>query len=204
VTVRRSFTNSLVRPFLNGVLVVAPLGVTVYACVWVFRSVDGWMATSRPGLGFLLALCIIWLIGFAASGFLTRRLVDALENVLGRLPLVRLLHGSTKDLIGAFIGERRRFNSPVLVAVGNDPDVLVLGFVTQSSLAMLGLPGHVACLVPQAFHWAGQLYLVPATRVRCVPTASGVDVLAFALSGGVSGSNSPSAAESPAVVAPSA
>ncbi|HEX9621766.1 MAG TPA: DUF502 domain-containing protein, partial [Polyangiaceae bacterium] len=110
----------------------------------------------------------------------------ATEHFLRRVPLVKLLYVSIKDLISAFMGDARRFNRPVTVCISQDGDLKVLGFVTRETLSALGLPGHVAVYFPQSYNFAGNLVLVPHEKVAslAVPPA---EVMTFIVSGGVSG-----------------
>ena len=175
----------LVGYFVRGLLVLTPVVVTAYVTWWVLGTVDSWLGIPIPGVGFVVTITIITLAGFAASTVITRSLVGALETLFGRLPFVRLLYNSTRDLLNAFVGEHRRFDQPVVVSVTDD--VRVLGFVTQETLTGLpGSAGAVAVYCPQSYNFAGQLLLVPATRVAPI-TAAASDVLAFIVSGGVTG-----------------
>jgi uncharacterized membrane protein len=102
-----------------------------------------------------------------------------------KLPLVKLLYTSIKDLIGAFVGDQKSFNKPVAVAlVPGGP--MVLGFVTNESLESLGLAEHVAVYVPQSYNFAGNLLLFPKEQVLPIETDSS-QVMTFLVSGGVSG-----------------
>ncbi|MDQ3950201.1 MAG: DUF502 domain-containing protein, partial [Gemmatimonadota bacterium] len=112
--------------------------------------------------------------------------LGAVEAILARLPFVRLLYGSTRDLLNAFVGERRRFDTPVLVTLSPDSRLKALGFVTQESLERYGLDGHVAVYLPQSYNFAGNLVVVPASQVEGI-RAGGADVMAFIVSGGVTG-----------------
>jgi uncharacterized membrane protein len=66
------------------------------------------------------------------------------------------------------------------------PDVRVFGFVTGSPVGIPDAHGLVAVFCPQSYNFAGQLLVVPAVRVRPVASAP-ADVLAFVMSGGVTG-----------------
>jgi uncharacterized membrane protein len=152
----------------------------------VFTRVDGWLGLPIPGAGFVATIILIVLIGFLGSSLLTRSLLGALERLLSRLPFVRLLYGSTKDLLNAFVGEKRRFDKPVLVAVHEASALRMVGFVTQESLDHLGLVGYVSVYCPHSYNFSGQLYVVPATHVTPLDVTS-ADAMAFTVSGGVSG-----------------
>ena len=172
--------------FARGLVLLAPLAVTVWVCWIVFRSVDGWLGLPIPGAGFVATLALITLFGFLGSNLLTRSAVSALEAVMARLPFVRLLYGSTKDLLNAFVGEKRRFDKPVIVSLTADHSVRLLGFVTQESLAHLGLTEQVAVYCPHSYNFSGQLYVVRTSQVQPIDVAS-ADAMAFVVSGGVAG-----------------
>ena len=172
--------------FVRGLVLLAPLVVTVWVCWLVFKNVDGWLGLPIPGAGFVATLLLITVVGFLGSNLLTRSAVNVLEGLMTRLPFVRLLYGSTKDLLNAFVGEKRRFDKAVSLDLSPDGGVRLVGFVTQESLSHLGMTEYVAVYCPHSYNFSGQLHLVLATRVRALDVAS-ADAMAFVVSGGVSG-----------------
>ncbi|MBK7908352.1 MAG: DUF502 domain-containing protein [Gemmatimonadetes bacterium] len=176
--------KKLLTYFLRGLVLTVPLVVTIAVCWIVLTRVDGWLGLPIPGAGFAITIAGITLVGFLGTTFLWAQAERWMEELLNRLPFVRLLYSSTKDLLNAFVGEKRRFDQPVLVALSQDKAVRTFGFITQSSLTTLGLPGDVAVYFPQSYNFAGQLVVVPGDRVTRL-TAPSSDVLAFIVSGGV-------------------
>jgi len=176
--------SRLLKYFLRGLVVVAPLAITVYVCVLVFRTIDGWLGLPIPGVGFVVTILLILLVGFLASGLIARGLVGALDEVFEKLPFVRLLYSSAKDMLNAFVGEKRRFDKPVLVSLSADGSLKVLAFLTSDSLASLGVSGHVSVYMPQSYGLAGHILVVPSDRVQRIE-ADATAVMAFILSGGV-------------------
>ncbi len=179
--------GKLLGYFARGLVLLAPLAVTIAVLWYVFTSVDGWLGrliALPPGAGFVATVALITLVGFVGSSFLTRSVVGWLERAMARLPFVRLVYGSTKDLLNAFVGEKRRFDKPVLLTLIPN-GTLVIGFVTQESMEQLGLFDHVSVYCPHSYAWSGQIYVVPATLVRPLDVNS-ADAMAFAVSGGVS------------------
>jgi uncharacterized membrane protein len=100
------------------------------------------------------------------------------------LPFVRLLYSSAKDMLNAFVGEKRRFDKPVLVSISNDRAVKVLAFLTSDSLEALGIADHVSVYMPQSYGFAGHIVVVPVDRVERI-NADAAEVMAFIISGGV-------------------
>ena len=170
--------------FLRGLVLTIPLAVTFWICWIILRTIDGWLGLDIPGAGFVVTMFGITLVGFLGTNLLWNSLMERLEQVLDRLPFVRILYNSTKDLLDAFVGEKRRFDRPVMVAMSADGAVRTFGFITQQSLEKLGLPDDVAVYFPQSYNFAGQLVVVPSSRITRLDAVSS-DVLAFIVSGGV-------------------
>lgn len=170
--------------FLRGLVLTVPLALTAVVCWYILTRVDGWLGLPIPGAGFVITIAAITLVGWLGSSFLWTQAERWMDEMLDRLPFVRLLYSSTKDLLNAFVGEKRRFDTPVLVALSQDRAVRTFGFITQPSLKALGLPGDVAVYFPQSYNFAGQLVVVPKERVTTLDAQSS-DVLAFIVSGGV-------------------
>jgi uncharacterized membrane protein len=170
--------------FVRGLLLLAPLAITLYVCWVTFTTIDGWLGLPIPGAGFLVTIALITIFGFLAGGFVTRRVVGLLEQLMQRLPLVRLLYSSTKDLLNAFVGDKRRFDKPVLVELLPGSNAQAFGFVTQESLDQLQLPGHCAVYFPQSYNFAGSLVIFPRAQIRRLDAESSA-VMAFIVSGGV-------------------
>jgi uncharacterized membrane protein len=178
------FTRRLLTYFLRGLVFLTPVGVTAYICVVVFRAIDGWLGLPIPGAGFAVSLALITLFGFLASSFITRSFIGALDDLLERLPFVRLLYSSTRDLVNAFVGEKRRFDKPVVVDLFPGGNARALGFVTQEALSQLDMPGYVSVYMPHSYNFSGQMYLFPTSAVFRLDTNSS-DMMAFIVSGGV-------------------
>ena len=179
----------LVRWFLQGLIYFVPIALTVFVLVTCFRAIDGGLrglvGIEVPGAGVLILVLLVTVLGFLMSNYLSRRVLSTVEVVLDRVPLVKLLHSSVKDLLGAVVGEHRKFDAPVAVEIM--PGVRVFGFVTRDSLAAIGLPADVvAVYLPQSYNFAGQLLAVPRARVHPVSGDSS-EIMAFIVSGGVTG-----------------
>jgi uncharacterized membrane protein len=170
--------------FLNGLIFTAPAALTIYVVWAIFTTVDGWLRFPIPGVGFLITLGLITLVGFLASNFLVSRLLEWVENLLERLPGVRLLYSGIKDVTGAFVGEKKRFQQPVVVTLDPVAGSKAIGFLTQDSLEELGMPDHVTVYLPFSYSFAGQLLVFPRDRVTPLAAPS-AKVMTFVVSGGV-------------------
>jgi uncharacterized membrane protein len=170
--------------FLRGLVVVVPIGVTIWVCYRIFHAIDDLLGFAYAGTGFVLMVLLVTLVGFLATTIVARTIGDAFDGLLARLPFVNLLYSSMKDMLNAFVGEKRRFDKPVLVSLTEDGSVKVFGFLTAESLAGLGVAGAVTVYVPTSYSVAGHVIVVPASRVTRVD-ADAPEVMAYIVSGGV-------------------
>jgi uncharacterized membrane protein len=177
----------LLKSFLKGLLLVVPLTVTIAVFWFVFVKIDGLLGIGIPGLGFLVTLVLLVVVGALGSNFLADRFVAWMEGALGRVPVAKLVYFSLKDFVGAFVGEKKGFNRPVLVSLGRDGEIKVLGFATAESLDLPGAEDHVAVYLQQSYNFAGNLVLVPRDRITPLPPEESSKWLTFIVSGGVSG-----------------
>ena len=171
--------------FLQGLLVLIPVAATLYVCYLLFMKIDRVMGLPIPGLGLIITLAGITLIGFFASNFLTRNLFALLDQLFAKLPFIKMLYSAIRDLVYAFVGDKKSFNRPVLVHLFADSDARVVGFLTRDSLETLGLKESVAVYIPQAYNFAGYLVVMPRERVTPLNIESS-KAMAFVISGGVS------------------
>jgi uncharacterized membrane protein len=184
--------RTLAGYFLQGLVFVVPIGAIGYGLYVLFVEVDTWINVEPllnrrvPGAGIVLTIVLITAVGFLASNFATRWLFAAFEELVARTPLLKLLYTSLKDLVGAFVGETKRFDRPVLVQLGAEPEVATIGFVTREGLQEIGLDDHVAVYVPQAYNIGGNVVVVPRKRVRALAADPGT-VMSFVVSGGITG-----------------
>ena len=178
--------NELAENFFTGLLILVPVVVTLYVAFFVLETIDGWLNIPIPGLGFIITVGLITLTGRFASNVFVQKVLDSVEGLLTRAPFVKLVYTSIKDLIAAFMGEKKRFDQPVIVTLTPGGHAEAIGFVTRSSMEFIGLLDHVAVYFPQSYNFAGNLLVFPKDQVRPLEAESS-DVMAFLVSGGVSG-----------------
>lgn len=177
--------------FLRGLLFVFPLAATLYimvsAIIWSNQTFNNllfeWLNIDIPGLGIITVFLVVALIGYIFSKAFTRPLVYYFEELLSRVPLVKIIYTSIKELTEAFVGDKKRFNKPVLVQIGSE-ELQRIGFVTQKDLQELGLDEMVAVYCPHSYNFSGNLYLVPKTHIRLLDM-NATDVMKFVVSAGV-------------------
>lgn len=178
--------NKLITYFFRGLLFVVPVAVTVYIILLSIRWLDNIIDFKVPGLGMLTILASITIIGYLASTLLAGPLFNLLEELLRKLPFVNIIYSSLKDLISAFVGDKKKFDQPVLVTLNPEFIIQKPGFITKSDLSQLGLVDQVAVYLPHSYNFSGNLYIVPTQYVTPLSVSS-TDIMKFIVSGGVSG-----------------
>lgn len=170
--------------FFRGLLLVVPFFVTAYIIILVVQFLDNIIPISVPGLGILLMLLIITGVGYMTSLFLTKSLLDEIEKIVFKIPLVNILYTSIKDLMSAFVGDKKKFNTPIIVKLSDN--MSRLGFMTQDNLGVLEEEGMVAVYFPHSYNFSGNLYIVPRENVRVLTNVNSTEIMKFIVSGGVS------------------
>lgn len=184
--------QGLVKYFVRGLLTLVPITLTVYVAYIVFVTIDGWVNVEYlldrriPGVGVAVTVVVITLTGLLASSFWARWIFGLADKLFRNVPIVKLLYTSLKDLIGAFVGDQRRFDRPVIVRPVEDSEVQFIGFETRERLTDFGMDDHAAVYVPWSYNFGGNVLLIPRSRVRPLDL-DGVAAMTFVLSGGVTG-----------------
>jgi uncharacterized membrane protein len=199
----RKIPRNLLKLFLQGLLILAPISITIWTVISAFNWIDGILPNlvysvapkllgtdpaglprRIPGLGFVVFIGIALLVGYISPSFIVSRLVDFAESLLERTPGIKFIYSTIKDFFEAFAGNKRKFTKSVLVCVAAE-DVWQVGFITQEELDEFDLKEYVAVYVPQSYAFAGHLYFVMRHRVRVLTDISSADAMKFAISGGV-------------------
>lgn len=199
----KSVVARLLQFFFQGLIVIAPIGITIWVVLGLFNTVDNILPNfihailpnlvpkdaqgnfqKIPGLGFIVVIVLVIAIGWISSLFVVGRLVEVLDKVLESTPGIKFIYSSVKDFLEAFAGNKKKFDRAVLVNVDGE-DVWRIGFITQQSVTDFGLADHVAVYVPHSYAISGITYFVPNHKIKLIETISPADTMKFAVSGGV-------------------
>ncbi|MEN7548638.1 DUF502 domain-containing protein [Rapidithrix thailandica] len=172
--------------FIQGALLVTPLAITIYVIVAVFQWIDQLLNFKVPGLGILILTASITLIGYFTSTIVEKSVVDTVDRFILKIPLVNLVYTSVKDLIGAFVGEKKKFKTPVLVQLNKENNLYRIGFITQHDLSEIQIKDKVAVYLPHSYNISGNLYIVPKENIQIIDGVPSSQVMKFIVSGGVS------------------
>ncbi len=191
--------KQLIKYLLQGTLVIAPIAVTSYLVFWLFTSIDellpiftirdsfGNIHSNNRGLGVLIILSSLITIGYLSNNFITGRLFKFFDNLLEKLPGVKLIYSTVKDFLEGFAGNKRKFTKPVRVMMRRDPEIWQIGFITQKDLSKISTEPLMAVYVPHSYAVSGFTLLVKPENIIPIEGIEAADVMKMAISGGVSG-----------------
>jgi len=193
---KHSLPTRVFSYFAQGVFIFAPFAITIYLVWWSFKSLDGLIPWLPTGMGLLVIFFIFTFAGYVSQSLIVRPIFDMLERVLMRIPIVKIIYTSLKDLLSAFISDKRKFEYPVLVIVNKDSDIKRMGFITQKDLSEYGIYDQVAVYCPHSYNFSGNLFIVPKENIILLENIKSADAMKFVVSGGVSGVAEPDATKS--------
>jgi uncharacterized membrane protein len=183
---RKSY-RKLLKFFIQGVLVLAPVTITGYLLYLLFDKVDSILRpyVNIPGLGFAILITFVILVGWISSNFLMGSVLGLFDHWLEKTPGIKFLYSSIKDFFEAFAGEKKKFDKAVLISAFSD-DVWIIGFLTDSEMKKFEMGAdHVAVYVPQAYNFAGQLFILPRNKVKKIEQITSGEAMKYAVTGGV-------------------
>ncbi len=170
--------------FIQGLFYISPIGVTIFVIYQVFMYFDKILDTTLPGLGILVVLVSITLIGWLSVKVIYKPTMKYFEKIIQKTPVVKLIYTSVKDIVSAFIGQKKKFNQPVLVKMA-DTGLERIGFIMEENLQVIGIEGNkVAVYFPMSISIAGDLFIVPVENISKIDMPA-ADVMKFIISGGL-------------------
>jgi uncharacterized membrane protein len=172
---------------MQGILILAPIAITGYVLYWVFDWIDSLLRplVTYRGIGFLIVIAFIIFIGWISSYFIMESVINFFDHWLERTPGVKILYTSIKDFFQAFAGDKKKFTKAVLANVFNN-DVWIVGFLTDEEMEKFNMGAEmVGVYVPQAYNFAGQLYILPKDRIKSIENISAGDAMKYTVTGGV-------------------
>lgn len=184
---KRITLKKIFRYFIQGVIILAPIGITAYVLFWMFNKIDGILEPyiHIPGVGFLIIIVFVILVGWVSSHFLMGGFINFFDTWMEKTPGVKFIYSSTKDFFEAFAGDKRKFNQSVLINVFGD-EVWIIGFLTDEEMQKFDMGAEkVAVYVPQSYNFAGQLYILPRDKVKKIDKITPGEAMKYAVTGGV-------------------
>ena len=186
--------KKLINYLLQGLLYIAPLGITAYIIYATFTFTDSlsqkilanFFDFKIPGLGVLSLIIFLIFVGFLGRTIIARPLKNIFNRIINRIPFLNFIYNAFNDLFSAFVGKEKKFNQPVLVKVNLNSDLEKLGFITEENLEFLKEKDKVAVYFPHSYNFSGELFIVPKNNIKPINNSSS-EVMKFIVSAGLAG-----------------
>jgi len=184
----RKLAAKFLRSFLQGLILLSPLAITAYVIYIVFDKIDTLIPIEHipRGLGFIIIILFVTFVGYLGTRFFIGKWVfEAFGHVLERTPGIKYIYSSVKDMVGSFVGDKKRFNKPVWVCVNMAPETWRIGFMTQADMTHLGMNHMAAVYMPHAYAISGWVIITEPKYIKPVTTMNAAEAMKFAVSGGI-------------------
>ncbi len=160
------FISRIRTYFLTGLIVAGPVAVTIWLIWWFVTWVDNlvrpvipvayrpetYLPVNIPGTGLIVAFTALTLLGFLTANLIGRKLVDFGESILSRMPIVRPIYRTAKQIFETLFSKSESSFRRVGLVEFPSPGMWSLVFLTQSPTAELSerLPAgeHVSAFMP--------------------------------------------------------
>lgn len=184
--------KKLMSYFIQGLILFIPLIITGFILLKLFDFFTGYFsfvgftesAIANAFLGLILTLCFVVLLGVLASSFVFQSVFNYLEEKLEHVPFIRHIYSPVKDFTNAFVGNKRKFNKPVLVLTNPQSNIQEIGFITKDDLEDFGVKNKVAVYLPFSYSLAGKLIIISKEQIEPLKSDSAA-AMKFVLSGGL-------------------
>jgi uncharacterized membrane protein len=181
----------LLNYLLRGIFIIAPVFFTGYALYKLFLIIDSpiqeifyYIFGFRIyGLGLVSTLLILVMAGFLGSTLIIDTFFKRFEKLLFKIPLVKEIYKAIRDIFGAFVSDKKKFDKPVIVEVSNG--VYRIGFITNEDLSSITTLDLVAVYFPLSYAFTGELLFIKRTMIQHLESNKVGDLMKYVISGGV-------------------
>jgi uncharacterized membrane protein len=182
----------IIKYFVRGLLFITPIGVTslimfsVYD--WVIEKIQNVHMQGLTITFITIAFFVgITILGYFGSTFLIKPIAQTIEKIISKTPLINFVYSSIKDLSGAFMGDKKKFDQPIMVNLDSEGILKKPGFITREDLNELGIDNMVAVYLPHSYNFSGNVFFTEPKNITKIHNVSSGEYMKFIVSGGVSG-----------------
>ncbi len=188
------------KNILTGLITLLPVILTLYLLYWFVVTTEtmlGGIIRSlvsddfyKPGMGVVAGLIVAFLVGLIMQTFIARQLLSAIERLVKRLPVVKSIYLSIRDLLDYFSSEKKQDFEQVVSVTINENGMQVIGLVTQADMDQmpegLNQQENLLVYIPMSYGIGGFAVLVPRSATKPIKMSM-EDAMRFTLTAGVTG-----------------
>jgi len=192
--------KSLSKILLTGFITILPIVLTIYLLFWLAVTSENimgialhWVLSEEnyfPGLGMIAGVVVVFIVGLLMKAIIVRQVFSFGERILYRVPLIKTVYRSIRDLFDFFSPKKEGFGKVVRVSFN---DMIMIGFVTQDDTGRLPdfaqQSDSVLVYIPMSYMIGGFTVLIP--RKDIYPCDMSLDeAMRFVLTAGITGKDS--------------
>lgn len=181
--------------FVQGLLILLPITGTFYILAFIYSKIAGLGSAIlssvlgnelMPGVDFIFVIALVCLVGLVGNWWISKKMLDLIEDFICRMPGVKNIYNTIKEALKSLAGEKKKFDTVVLVKLNETSSRLGFLTVKESPFTIGNGKDLVGVYFPQTLQVAGDLYWVPKECVTVVNMP--VDqALRIIISGGATG-----------------
>ncbi|MCF8464395.1 MAG: DUF502 domain-containing protein [Flavobacteriales bacterium] len=189
----KAFFRKTASYFLQGLLFITPIGVTIFVILWFVNLLDdlfeplfeGLLPYHVPGFGLLFSFFWLAILGYLIAHLVSRSAETWFDALMNRAPLAKVIYFAVKDLITVFFGKEDKMGKPVKVCVQRDPEQYKFGFITRHDMTDFKLSNEfISVYFPFSYGVMGNQMAVRKSDVELLEMSSS-EAMKFIVSGGV-------------------
>lgn len=188
------------KNILTGLITMLPVILTLYLLYWFVLTAESLLGNViraaiseefyRPGMGVVAGLVVAFLVGLLMQTIIARQLLSYVERLMKRLPLIKSVYLSIRDLLNYFSSEKKKdFEQVVAITVG-ETGMQLIGLVTQADMSKMpegfNQKDSVLVYIPMSYGIGGFAVLVPRNTTKPLKMSM-EDAMRFSLTAGVTG-----------------
>lgn len=189
------------KNILTGLITLLPVILTFYLLYWFVVTTESFLGDGirtsiseefyRPGMGVIAGLIVTFFVGLFMHTIIAQQLLASVERVLKRLPIVKSVYLSIRDLLDYFSSEKQKDFDQVVAISWGDTGMQIIGLVTQADMTQLpagfNQKDSLLVYIPMSYGIGGFAVLVPRSATRPLDMSM-EDAMRFALTAGVTSS----------------
>jgi uncharacterized membrane protein len=189
------------KNILTGLITLVPVILTFYLLYWFVLTTESFLgnvirsstseAFYRPGMGVIAGLIVAFFVGLFMQTIIAKQLLAAVERLLKRLPIVKSVYLSIRDLLDYFSSEKKKDFDQVVSVTWGDTGMQIIGLVTQADMTQMPVgfdqKDSLLVYIPMSYGIGGFAVLVPRSATKPL-NMSMEDAMRFALTAGVTSS----------------
>lgn len=182
--------------FFQGLIALLPVGVTIAVIYWLGVTAENTLGRLLkyvlpdqwyiPGMGIVSGFLFVIVMGLLVNAYLFRKLGQVTERLFSRIPLVRIIYSSVRDIAKFASASQREDELQSVVLVTLTDDMEVIGFVTDKQITFVDGEARYAVYLPMSYQMGGYTLFLPPSKLHKLDMSI-QDAMRYVVTAGMAG-----------------